>query len=252
MSENLQSFSKPFSYIKEPYLPSGKTAVCAVSEECGEVIEFLVGMGIEVLKVKPSRFLPQNIASHADLQILPLGGNAIAVNSEQKEIITKLNDLGFIITETDGFTDRYPNDCLLNLLIIKDSIYGNPRCLSDQLTGERKAVSVKQGYAKCSTLLIDSGHAVTDDSGISRALTKDGIENICITQKEIQLPGYERGFIGGASGRISSEEIIFCGKISKTKFWPQISPMFENFRVTEIGNQTPKDFGGIVPLMEIK
>ena len=96
------------AFIKNPFLPEKEVKVCIVSCDAEDIIKSLENRGISVLRVKRSEKLPEPISSHADLQVLPLGDNLIAINEEQEELIYELLHLGFEIIPVTGFSSEYP------------------------------------------------------------------------------------------------------------------------------------------------
>lgn len=62
-------------------------------------------------------------------------------------------------------------------------------------------VNINQGYARCSTLILNNRTAVTADISVKNALEKDGAKVLLISSGDIKLEGYDYGFIGGASGK---------------------------------------------------
>jgi hypothetical protein len=71
-------------------------------------------------------------------------------------------------------------------------------------------VDVRQGYAKCSIVIVDEDSIITYDKGIERACSAAGMDVLLIRPGYIRLDGYDTGFIGGTSGRIG-DTIFFYG-----------------------------------------
>jgi hypothetical protein len=74
-------------------------------------------------------------------------------------------------------------------------------------------VNVRQGYAKCSTVIVDDRSIITYDRGMAKACTAAGMDVLTISPGHIVLPGYDTGFIGGTSGR-AGDTIYFNGDLS--------------------------------------
>jgi hypothetical protein len=69
---------------------------------------------------------------------------------------------------------------------------------------------VKQGYTKCSLVVVDEKSVITSDMGLAAALQRFEIDVLLISQGHVALPGLQYGFLGGASGR-AGDEILFNG-----------------------------------------
>lgn len=76
-----------------------------------------------------------------------------------------------------------------------------------------KFINVRQGYTKCSTLIVDEDSIITYDKGISRPCVAAGMNVLLIEPGFIRLRGAQDGFVGGASGRMG-DEIVFNGDLS--------------------------------------
>ncbi|MBR2640351.1 MAG: hypothetical protein IKD39_07265, partial [Oscillospiraceae bacterium] len=122
------------NYVKNPNFPSNSITVAAVSSEAEDVISALQSAKIAVVPVEPNENLPTGIASHADLQILHLGGNSVLTASCSKNSTDMLNMLGFEIKNTETELDlEYPEDCLINAEIIGKNIIVNPDIIDKKL-----------------------------------------------------------------------------------------------------------------------
>jgi hypothetical protein len=71
-----------------------------------------------------------------------------------------------------------------------------------------------QGYSKCSTVIIDETRIITADTTIHRKAIAEGLSSLLITSGHVALPGYEYGFLGGASGTTGST-VFFTGTLKK-------------------------------------
>ena len=116
---------------------------------------------------------------------------------------------------------EYPSDVLYNAVVTEKYMICNTRTVSPDLMQaakdlypDIKVINVAQGYTKCSVVVVDESHFITEDEGIYKALSgAEDVECLLISAGYVELPGYSRGFIGGASGRIG-DEIWFNGDIN--------------------------------------
>jgi len=242
------------SFIEKPLLPENDISLCAVSEEATEVISSLHEKGIRVIKVKRASNLAPPISAHADIQILPLGGNLVAVNEVQSEVIRELESLDFEVLKVSDIRCDYPYDCRINVLPVKDFLVGYSSVIPSDIlmkTG-RKTLNVKQGYCRCSSILLNEDMLLTDDMSIGKGALNFVKYSFILKQNEISLPGYDHGFIGGSSGKLSQNTIAFCGRIPETSFGERLIDILSNngFSFCELGNSPLTDIGGIVPLKQ--
>ena len=105
---------------------------------------------------------------------------------------------------------------MLNFLFFNNKLYGKVSAIDPTLykycvKNDIEIVNINQGYARCSTLILNNRTAVTADISIKNALEKNGAEVLLISSGDIKLEEYDYGFIGGASGKISDNTVVFFG-----------------------------------------
>lgn len=114
----------------------------------------------------------------------------------------------------------YPQNIKYNAVCLDGYFIHNLKYTSPALIKEVQKlgltpVDVKQGYTKCSCVVVDGHSLITADSGIIKTLKKyPDIDVLPISQGFVKLEGFRYGFLGGASGRVE-DEIIFNGDLSK-------------------------------------
>lgn len=107
-------------------------------------------------------------------------------------------------------------------------------------------INVRQGYAKCACVVVDGSAVITADRGILRALREHpDIAVLPIGEGHVALPGYDTGFLGGASGRVG-DEIVFNGDLSRHPDFARIVDFiasrslgvrfFREYPLTDIGS----------------
>ena len=164
-------------------------------------------MGFSLVLLPPEPSLPEPVSAHGDMLMFE--------NIVQKDYYERNRALfdGFdIVLADEGFGNKYPRDILLNAFTVGDTLFGRLDSLASQIKIRYpNAVNLRQGYAKCSTLLFGN-NAVTADTGIADALSDFGCEVLLIRQGSILLPGYDYGFIGGASF-VYDKRVVFFGNI---------------------------------------
>ena len=78
---------------------------------------------------------------------------------------------------------------------------------------ELQLIDVHQGYAKCSTVIVDEDSIITYDKGIAKPCEAAGMNVLLVEPGFVKLRSANTGFIGGASGRVD-DKIVFNGDLS--------------------------------------
>lgn len=183
----------------------------------------LVALGFEVVKLPPFERLAPPVSSHTDMLIF-VGNRQIFCHRDyyataKKELDLLSSACGYdLITSDEYISDKYPHDILFNALLIGDALYCLKNAPSKLILkyAEQNAIrvkNVKQGYARCSVCAVGHRAAITADLSLCNAMRADGIDVLLINSGNIDLPGYDTGFIGGCAGRFG-DKIYFSGNIS--------------------------------------
>lgn len=242
-------------FIKNPNLPEGRVVKAICGEIPYEAEKLLIDRGIELIKCSKNTLIDPSISTHADMCVLHLGGSRIVADKDQLELITHLKKLSFAVTETsEKIAGEYPSDIKLNVALFGGNAVGAFRytesAVLDNITDYKK-FDVKQGYSNCSILPVNEKALITDDASIYNAL-KNAFDVFLIEKGDIVLSGHEYGFIGGASAKISNDEIFFFGDIRKHRSNKEISKFLSihNCRAVYPENIPLTDVGGLVTLCE--
>lgn len=237
-------------------LPTAVVCCCAVAEGQTEIIDALQQRGVTVAEVPAHDFLPVPVQTHADLQLYLLPDGRILVIAGAPVLAQRLQTLGFavdICAEYPG--DVYPQDVPLCCFALRDKLYGLPQAVAGELRAQYAGIiPVRQGYARCSTCLVDAGSIITADRDIAQAARKNGIEVLQIRPGYILLPGYDYGFIGGCCGLIAPNTLAVTGDIDTHPDAMAIR-MFCAQRGVQIDCLVPgplRDIGGLLPLQQKK
>lgn len=191
---------------------------------------------------------------HADMQILPINSDIFILN-ECTALAKKIpNDRLIYCDKKAG--KKYPENILLNFLFLNNTLYGKLSAIDKNLIdfceeNSIKTVNINQGYARCSTLVLNEKALITSDLSIEKALKKDGVEVLLISSGNIILDGYDYGFIGGASGKIDENTVVFLGNITNHPDYRRIENICENHNtsIKIICKDMPlTDIGGIVKI----
>lgn len=166
----------------------------------------------------PSKNLHPSVAAHADMLMCRLGADS------SHPIVTA--DTSLLQSEYPGDA-RYNAICLDRYFLHRLDITA-PELLQKAKNHGLEPVNIRQGYAKCSSVVVDGKSIITADNGVASVAEKlPGVEVLRINPGHVKLPGFDTGFIGGASGRIGNE-IWFNGDITAHPDWQSIKSFIES------------------------
>ncbi len=147
---------------------------------------------------------------------------------------------------------EYPDDCAYNAARIGNNVIGNLKFIDREIiriyeSMNMNFINVKQGYTKCGTCIVGDNAAITEDKGIFKALTENGVDTLKINVGEVVLDGFEYGFIGGATG-LADKNLVFCGDISKHSDYSAVKNFLSKHEVDIINLLQTKihDYGSLM------
>ena len=223
-----------------------------VSENLPKQIEDILStLGYRCVRIPCCEYLDAPVASHPDMLFYRIKDGTLLCDRRYYESNAKLlESTGARFVFSVGVLDKkYPNDVLFDAFEIDGTVYGRLDSIAPEiLENGKNAVDLKQGYAKCSTLLLGNA-AITADGGICRALQNGGIDVLKLSGGGIGLPGYGEGFIGGASYfDANGRNAVFFGDISEHQEYEEITGFLKERNISLL---YPKgipltDFGGAV------
>lgn len=167
-------------------------------------------LGYKCIVLEKHKKIEWQINSHADI---------IAFVTQKGEIIVE-NSINCDFEHIKGDTllqKGYPRNIAYNGLLMGDNFFHNLKYTDKQILthlGDVKLHNVKQGFSKCSVLVIDEKTAITSDKGIAKVLKNNKIDVLEIASGYIDLEGYNYGFIGGCGFMNNENQLILTGKIS--------------------------------------
>lgn len=241
-------------FLTKPNLPEAKVTLCVISSGFPEIKESLAKRGIEVIEAEPLEILQKPVRSHADMLLHDLGKGRVITAKGADNLKAELEAYGFEVSVQE-LGGEYPDDIALNCFCLANKLF----CKKDSTSGillkyyqyiGAEAVNVKQGYAKCSTAIVDERSIITADARIAQAAQNCGLNVLRIHSGGILLPGCDTGFMGGCCGLISPMELAFTGKLSN-HIDSDIIKAFcaaRGIDIIELTDSALTDIGGILPL----
>lgn len=215
---------------------------------------------IDLAKVVPSyehSEILNGIATHPDMTFCHLGGNKCVVAKEAYEYYKEhLSQYGLeIIKGKNEIKKEYPYDISLNCVIINNILFHKLKytdeAIIDYCEAENiKLVNVNQGYTKCSTLIVDEKSVITCDEKLYEIYLENKISALYVSNKGIEINGFDHGFIGGCGGKISKEKIGFFGELEKFADFVKVREFLKkhNIEYVNLRKGMLKDYGTLIPL----
>ena len=215
--------------MKIAYLSSlAHPALCTYLENTGHVIHNFPEL----------RTVSSLVANHPDVLLCKLGSKPESTVYEGAP---------------NALSPVYPGDCRYNAACTgKFFIHKLDLTDADLLDvakasfgDELQLINIRQGYAKCSTVIVDEDSIITYDKGIAKPCEAAGMNVLLVEPGFVKLRGANTGFIGGASGRVG-DEIVFNGDLSAHPNFREITAFieaqglgckwFESYELEDIGS----------------
>lgn len=171
-----------------------------ISEQADRrLIEYIRSTGVEISYAERIKTVADPVSCHPDM------------------IYCKLNENTLFKGDKNKLDPVYPGDIRYNGCSTGKYFIHNLRYTDEGLMKRVReiglvTVDVKQGYSKCSIVVVDENSVITYDAGIAKSCMNAGMDVLLISSGHIRLPGYNTGFIGGTSGKLD-REIIFNGNL---------------------------------------
>lgn len=210
----------------------------------------------DVVLLPADRKLSQPVASHPDM-ILCRVGETLAVPREyycnNSELIDNLIDRTCLaLLLSDAFREEvYPHDIAMNMLLCGKFAFALAEYTAKEVKSSLneqgiQLINMKQGYAAC-TSLSAGGAIITADPSAAAAAKSANIDVTVISDGDIRLPGYDTGFIGGASG-VCTDSVYFFGNLDSHSDGKKIRDALtrRGFKIISLSDETLTDFGGIL------
>ena len=230
--------------------------MAVIVDKCAsaELFDALDTHRIKYYKSYDLEFLYKPVNTHPDMQIHFVSKRIAVVAPSAYEYYREMLPEGIILytgaKDPDG---TYPGDCAYNVAKVGKKVIGNltyTDVVIKKLYTEFgfEFINVRQGYTKCNLCVVDENSVITEDEGLYKILTENGIDVLKIPSGEVLRKNFDYGFIGGASGFIEHKKLAFCGNISKCSYFKDLQYFIESRKVDIIClSQTKlKDFGSIL------
>ena len=234
--------------IRKPHLPKEEVALFICDNTVNSGSNFLPSFTLSDVLF--------GINSHPDMSICPMFDGDVIVAKEGYDYYKKnLPKCLNIIKGENDLKKDYPFDIALNVVIIDGKLFHNLKYTDKAIlkycqNKNLEFVNVKQGYTKCSTLIVDEKSVITSDEKLNEIYLENGLDSLLVQSDEILINNFDHGFIGGCGGKISESTIGFFGDITKHKDYIKIEQFLtkRNIKHKMILKGALFDYGSLIPL----
>ena len=244
--------------VSNPFIPRKRANLLIIDGSLpGEILKNLQQYDLKIIPTIRCEQVPKPIAYHPDIVMHPVNHNTLVIAPNVFEYYEeKLYGLGIkIIRGQTELGKNYPEHIAYNVgrlgnLAIHHSRYTD-EVLKILLKKEGlEFIHVNQGYTKCSMMIVDTKACITADRLIYQKLKTDGMDILLIEPGYIRLDGYPYGFIGGASGHLSRDDILLSGNIKTHPDMDRILMFFKKYNknIIYLSDKKIVDIGTIISL----
>lgn len=204
----------------------------------------------DVLEFKSEGITYDEVSGHPDIFIFQDKNKFIIAPNSPNELIHffKEHSVNFTFGKKEVGTELNNStqyNCIVtaNLLLHKKGFTDDVILSINQ---NKEIIELPQAYTRCSLTKLNDNNFITSDSGISKALNKEKLNNLLVNPKSIELPGYPYGFFGGTNG-IHNNTLYLIGSIKYHKQGEVIRKFINdnNLKIIELHQGPLYDGGGI-------
>lgn len=216
-----------------------------------DMVKNLHRSGFETVAVPLTGLVDSPLSGHPDIQMFIRENNLFVHPDIDITFLKKIEERVNIIQCSSRLDRIYPGDIPYNIALIGATAihrknYTDSTIYGHFMQNRIEVVNTRQGYSKCSTLIVDDESIITSDRSINSAAEQSGIDSLLITPGYIDLPGYDYGFIGGASGKFL-DTIYLTGSLERHPDLEKIYIFIEshNIRIKILSNLNAFDAGSL-------
>ena len=241
------------NFVRFANLPESRVTSAIIGEGHDDIASVLLGQGIKLYYSEKNRYIDSGASTHADMAAFYFGNGDIIAERRQIKLAKELLNDGFNVSFSTKFSQGdYPNDILLNCFTVCNTLIGRLDMLEPQILARySSSVSVKQGYSKCSALILNQDSLITDDVTVKKACDIISADCLLIEKGDIELDG-RCGFIGGASCMLDKNTAAFFGELKYHRNRDIIIDFLnkKSINFIELIDGKLQDIGGIIPLTQ--
>ncbi len=206
----------------------------------------------EVLAVPPFDAMDFPVNAHPDMLAVNVYGT-LFVHAENAVLCALLSEHNIPFRTVSAKAGKnYPEDVALNIFTVGKLLFACEKHASAEILAFARengyeVVNVRQGYAKCSTMLVGNA-IITADTGIYKAAVSHGVDALLISPAHVGIEKYDTGFIGGASGALCAGKTCVFGSLNSHPDGENIRAFAQanGVEVADLGKGALFDYGGLV------
>lgn len=217
-------------------------------------------LNVNVIGTLKHPHLHNAVCYHPDMVICPIGMGKMVIEPLMYEYYVRAL-AAYNVELIKGHRElsrNYPFNIAYNIATVGNKAFLNRRYADEMAVEALKneaadLIDVKQGYAKCSTAVVDGNSIITSDRSIYAGATLNGVDVLLIEPGHIELKGYDHGFIGGCCGKIKDSLLVFAGDPSTHPDGDRIMKFLKKrgIKVIPLLGGPLIDIGTIIPVLEI-
>lgn len=182
-----------------------------------------------------------------------LGNNVLAVHKSTVADCENIHNIELIKIPVPT-KPEYPHDAALNFCVVGDKLIYNPKTADASVIDRLRLnlLACRQGYTKCSVCVVDEDSIITADNKIAQIAMSTGMSVLYVKEDLAALDGFEHGFIGGASFKISRNEMAFTGVINDAGEKRRIESFLNERGINAVYLTAERlfDIGSAIPIIE--
>ncbi len=226
-----------------------KTIVC--DSRLPDAMKSTLQNDYHILEFSAKNVVEEPLHGHPDIFLAQINEKLIIAPNSPKYIFDYLHTHSILYQmgkENVGFS--YPEIAKYNVSANQNLILCNSTICDSEILNYSKnleIINVKQGFCRCSTLILEEDVFITSDQGIFKVLKNRNLEVHYFSDTNIFLPGYRHGLLGGCLGiDKESRRVVVSGSLDTLENGNELRLMLQNlaYDVLELGNKCLLDVGG--------
>ena len=230
-------------------------AVIASSDIYKESVNNLKKMGLETFFSYSNQNVLSPLSKHTDMQLAKISDNKYVCAPEcyehYKLFFSKFNKE--LIKGNTYLSCNYPLDIAYNIIVTDNKAIHNfkytDKTVKENIKSKEK-INVSQGYTACTLCLISENAAITSDEGIKKVLLQNNFDVLLVNDDNILLPGFDHGFLGGASFMLSPSCLAVNGNIETHPDSERIKAFSSKHgvEIISLANDEIMDIGSVITI----
>lgn len=244
--------------MNNPFIPKGIGNLIIIDGRVSkEILDNIKKLDLNIITTIKCKEVPEPISYHPDIVMHPINKNTLVIAPNVFDYYDeKLEGMGIKTIRGQTILGKnYSDHVAYNVGRVGNYAIHNLKHTDDVLKYFLKKeniemIHVNQGYTKCSMMIVDTNAIITADYPIYKKLKGLDVDIMLINRGHIGLEGYPYGFIGGASGNLSKQDIILSGSLDGHPDKDRIFKFLKKYkkRIIYLSHKKIIDIGTIISL----